>query len=184
MVSSFSIFWLRKSIMGNLKDTEKHKKKEWNKLMFFKICHTNNTCITLIFYIIINQKYFFSCENVILHRIYFLLFLDLLIYWLCWVFAAHGFSPVVASGGYSLIVTYGLIAVVSCQAWALVFAGFSNCSTWSWLLLSMWNLSWPGLNPCACLGRWIPLTTLGVLIFFLKRCQVILTFSTIYYKSY
>ena len=37
MISSFSIknmlfIWLRKSIMGNLKDAEKHKKnKEWNK---------------------------------------------------------------------------------------------------------------------------------------------------------
>ena len=71
-----------------------------------------------------------------------LIFFSILSFLLHWVFVvACELSPVVASGGYSLIVTYGLIAVACCQAWALAFAGFSNCSTWSWLLLSMWNLS-------------------------------------------
>ena len=108
----------------------------------------------------------------ILHHILLLLFLDLLIYWLCWVFvAAHGFSPVVASGGYSLIVTHGLSAMACCQAWALAFAGFSNCSTWSWLLLSMCNLSWPGTEPMspALAGEF--LTTREVLDFFLNNVK-------------
>ena len=96
-----------------------------------------------------------------------------LIYWLCWVFVAvRGFSPVVASGGYSLTVTCGLIAVACCQAWALAFAGFSNCSTWSWLLLSTCNLSWPGTEPMspALAGEF--LTTREVLDFFLNHVKL------------
>ena len=42
------------------------------------------------------------------------LFLIEFIYWLCWVFvAACGFSLVVGSWGYSLVVIHGLIAVAS-----------------------------------------------------------------------
>ena len=71
-------------------------------------------------------------------------------FWLYWVFAAHGLSLVVESGGYSLVVVCGLLIAV-----ASLVASHRLC-TWASVIV-MHGLSCPmecgifldqGLNPC------------------------------------
>ena len=57
---------------------------------------------------------------------FFIKFIYLFYFWLCWVFiAVHGFSLVVASGGYSLVVMPGLLIVLA----SLVAECGLTCST-------------------------------------------------------
>ena len=90
------------------------------------------------------------------------LFILFIYFWLRWVFvAARGLSLDAVSGGYSSLRCVGFLL-----RWLLLLrstgsrhAGFSSCGTRSlecWLsscgtraqlLRSMWDLSWPGLEP-------------------------------------
>ena len=60
-----------------------------------------------------------------------------------------GFSLVVASGSFSLVVPRLLVVVASlcCKAQALGHAGFSGCGTQAQLFCSMWDPLEPGIEP-------------------------------------
>ena len=107
-----------------------------------------------------------SCFN--LHfsfflNIYIYLFIYLFIYfWLHWVFAAaHGLSPVAASGGHPSLRCAGpsLCWLLLLQSMGSRRVGFSSCGSWALerrlstcgaralLLRGMWDLPGPGLEP-------------------------------------
>ena len=73
-------------------------------------------------------------------------------FWLRWVFvAALGLSPVVASGGYSLVVVYGLLLAVAslcCRAPALGRAGFGAVVHGLSCLVAYGIFLDQGSNPC------------------------------------
>ena len=62
--------------------------------------------------------------------------------WLLWVFIAlRRLCLPVAGGGYSSLWSSG-----SCVSWGLEHR-LNSCGTWAQLLLSMWNLPRPGIEP-------------------------------------
>ena len=65
--------------------------------------------------VLISWEVFEARNHVLFCPFIFLNFLNLFTYlWLCWVFTvAHMLSPVVASGGYSLLVVHGLLSAMA-----------------------------------------------------------------------
>ena len=94
---------------------------------------------------------------------FFLKLINLFVYfWLRWVFvAARGLPLLVASGGYSLLwcAGFSLRWLLLLQSMGSRHTGFSRCGSWALerrlsscgaraqLLLSMWDLPGPGLEP-------------------------------------
>ena len=90
---------------------------------------------------------------------YFLHFYLFIYFWLRWVFvAAHGLSPVVVNGGFSLLqrLDFSLwwllllqsmdsTGLSSCGSWGLEH-GVSSCGSWALLLWGMWDFPGPGIK--------------------------------------
>ena len=88
------------------------------------LCVCVCVCVYIIIYIFI-YKYIFYIVNVIY------LSVVLVVLGRC---CCMGFSPVAASGGYSIVVVLGLLIAVAslhCRAKALGRACFSSCNGWA-----------------------------------------------------
>ena len=91
------------------------------------------------------------------YKIFFLIYLFIIIIWLLWVFVAVcRFSLVVEGGSIFCCSAWTSYSggfpccgaeVLGRQASGVVARGLSSCGTWAWLLQGVWNLPGPGIEP-------------------------------------